>query len=322
MQGAISGYIKRQNDPRFRDLRISRNRAYWNGVFRAFLWATLYSTQSEIGPLSEAGIFNEGGYTYPINCVKKSAASGGCLNPSAESTNNTGWINFIITPVVGSLWLIGEDTLERYIADPLVGAHPNGFWYKVIRASLNPPRSLANMLRGRYPWYRDYENPTEYESPVVRRFAEALEAEPHEAIDLNLFYSSLSLRTNYAGCVGCRMTTDGAGAESGFRVRKYLDVISVVRVQPSASTLSSLKVGSPLLTADFGIRSGYSGQHFALKASLSPGFASYSDTIPRSPLPIRSPRTAASSTSTLLPRSPAISTSPRISPFAPPLSRC
>ena len=114
----------------------------------------------------------------------------------------------------------------------------------------------------------------------MRRFSEALEAEPRESVDLHLFYSALSLRTNYAGCQGCRMTTDGAGVEAGFRVRKYLDVISVVRVQPDASPMSSLNIGGSLLTANFGIRSGYSGQHFAVKASLAPGFASYSDTIP------------------------------------------
>ena len=76
------------------------------------------------------------------------------------------------------------------------------------------------------------------------------------------------------------MTTDGAGVEAGFRVRKYVDLISVVRVQPNASPMSSLNIGGSLLTANFGIRSGYSGQHFALKASLAPGFASYSDTVP------------------------------------------
>ena len=160
--GAISGYIELQNDPRGRDLRISRDRAYWNSRFRGSLWATAYSTESEIGPLGgEAGIFHEGGYTYPINCVKKSSALGRCENPSAESTNNTGWVDFIITPVVGTLWLNGEDTIDRYITNPLVANHPNGFGYKVIRSTRNPPRSLPTKLRGRYPWYRNSEHPTE-----------------------------------------------------------------------------------------------------------------------------------------------------------------
>ena len=280
IQGAISGYLEVQNDPRGRSLRISRDRQYWNSRFRAFLFTTVYSTQWEIGPLGETAIFNQGGFTYPINCKKNSTGRGGCETPTAKYTNNTGWVDFIITPIVGTLWQIGEDSLDRYVSDPLVAAHPNGFGYKVIRSSLNPPRSLANMLRGRYPWYRDYEHPSEYESPVVERFEEALAAEPHETVDLHLFYSSLSLRTNHLGCVGCRTTTDGAGAEAGFRVRRYLDVITVVRVQPNASPQSSLNIGGSLMTANFGIRSGYSGRYIALKASLAPGFASYSDVVP------------------------------------------
>ncbi len=276
MQGAISGYIEVQNDPRGRALEFSRDRHYWNSRYRAFLWSVAYSTQFEIGPISETSIFNQGGYTYPLGCDGKGAA----CEQHAKYTNNTGWVDFIITPVVGSLLLVGEDAIDRYLSDPLMHQHPRGFGYKVLRSSLNPSRSLANMLRGRYPWYRDYEHPLEYESPVVRRFSEALEAEPKESVDLNLFYSALSLRTNHAGCVGCRTTTDGGGAEVGFRVRRYVDVITVVRVQPNASPLSSLNIGGSLLTANFGIRGGYSGQHFALKASLAPGFASYSDTIP------------------------------------------
>ena len=44
MEGAIAGYIEVQNDPRGRELQISRNRQYWNSRFRAFLWETVYST--------------------------------------------------------------------------------------------------------------------------------------------------------------------------------------------------------------------------------------------------------------------------------------
>ena len=98
MQGAISGYIEVQNDPRGRGLQFSRDRRYWNSRFRAFLWATVYSTEFEIGPLSEASIFNEGGYTYPIRCTSNSTAPGGCDRRDATYTNNTGWVDFIITP--------------------------------------------------------------------------------------------------------------------------------------------------------------------------------------------------------------------------------
>lgn len=281
LQGAISGYIEVQNDPRGRSLRIGVDgRQYWNSRFRAFLWNTVYSTQWEIGPLGETAIFNQGGFTYPIQCNKHTTGPGSCTSPNAKYTNNTGWVDFIITPVVGTLWLVGEDALDRYVSDPLVRKHPDSFGYKVLRSSLNPGRSLADMLRGRYPWYRDYEHPTEYESPVVERFEEALEEEPREAVDVNLFYSSLALRTNQAGCIGCRTSTAGAGAEVGFRVRRYIDAVTLVRVQPNASPLPSMNIGGSLLGANFGVRAGYSGRYAALKVTLAPGFASYSDVIP------------------------------------------
>jgi len=278
MQGAIAGYIEVQNDPRGRAQRISRNPDYWHSRFRAFLWATAYSTQWEIGPIGETAIFNQGGFTYPIRCSKKAGTPDYCENPTTMYTNNTGWVDFVITPVVGSLWLIGEDTLDRYISDPLVHRRPQAFGYKVLRSSLNPSRSLANMLRGRYPWYRDYEHPSEYESPIYGRFHRALSVETAEHFDLHLHWTELSLQTNHTNCMGCRTSTRGAGVELGIRLTDYLDFVSDVSIQPQASPVTSLNIGGSLTTATFGIRSGYSYRRVALKASLSPGFASYSRT--------------------------------------------
>lgn len=130
MQGAISGYIEVQNDPRGRLQEISKDPEYWRSRFRAFLWQTVYSTQWEIGPLGETAIFNQGGFTYPIRCNKHPGTPDYCENPGTTYTNNTGWVDFIITPVVGSLWLIGEDAIDRYISDPLVRHHPNNFGIK------------------------------------------------------------------------------------------------------------------------------------------------------------------------------------------------
>jgi hypothetical protein len=134
------------------------------------------------------------------------------------------------------------------------------------------------MLRGRYPWYRDYEHPAEYRSPVTVRSAQSLEREHQENADLNLFYSVLALETNHPGCIACRTTTIGAGAELGIRILSYLDAVAIVRSQPDASPISSMNIGGSLFAGNFGLRVGYSGPHFALKASLAPGFASYSNT--------------------------------------------
>jgi hypothetical protein len=274
LQGAIAGYIEEQNDPRGRDTVLSRDPAYWKSQWRAFLWSTVYSTQSEIGPMGEAAIFNEGGYTYPLHCHKNETM---CQMP-IKYTNNTGWVDFIVTPVAGSLWMIGEDALDKFISDPLVHAHPHALGYKILRGGLNPPRSLANLLRGQYPWFRDYEHPEVYESPIIQHFDNAMSAEPNDHVDLFLNYTALALNINTATCQGCRNTTTGAGMEFGFAVRRYLDIIVDTSIQPGASPGSSLNIGGTLWTGNIGVRSGYSGRYFAVKLTLAPGFASYSRT--------------------------------------------
>jgi hypothetical protein len=112
MQGAISGYIEVQNDPRGRGLKISKSPLYWHSLYRATLWSTVYSTYSEIGPTGEAGIFNEGGFTYPLGC--HGSTNKQACEATAKYTNNTGWVDFIITPVAGALWMIGEAFARPY----------------------------------------------------------------------------------------------------------------------------------------------------------------------------------------------------------------
>lgn len=158
--------------------------------------------------------------------------------------------------------------------------HPDAFGIKFVRASLNPPASLANILRRHFSWCRDYEHPNASESLMVKQFEGAMDAEPKEHGDVYLHYRSLSLGTNSGRCVNCRNSTTGAGLKLGVAVRRYLDVIADVGFQPGASPASSLETGGSLTTANFGVRSGYSGERFAAKVSLAPGFASYSRTQP------------------------------------------
>ena len=159
MEGAIAGYLEVQNNPADRALRLNAP-GYWRSRLRSLAWATVYSTQFELGPFGESSIFNQGGFTYPIQCEKTEC------NANSKYTNNTGWVDLIITPTIGSLWLIGEDTLDALITDPLVRRHPHNFASLALRSGANPSRSLPPMHRGRYPWYRDYE----YLTPAKPRF--------------------------------------------------------------------------------------------------------------------------------------------------------
>jgi hypothetical protein len=275
LQGAISGYIEVQNSPVDRELRFSVSRAYFTSRSHAFLWTAAYSTAWELAPIGEAGIFNTGGYTYGIRCKTEAA----CNSPTATYTNNTGWVDFIITPVLGTALLILEDYVDT-LTDRLVESHPGALKFKLLRAGANPPRSLANVLRGRYPWYRDYESPLEWESTMDERFERALAREPHEHVSIFPHYTQVSLRTNRSNCFGCKSTASGYGLESDIRILPYLDLAIDGSYLPNASALPSPDIGGNLLLVNFGLRSGFEGRRLAVKFTLAPGFASYSDALP------------------------------------------
>jgi hypothetical protein len=138
MQGAVTGYIQIHNDPRGLRQEISRDKAYWKSRFKAFAWSAIYSFQFELGPLSESSIGNVG------------------LKPSDTSKHPQAWVDLVVTPVLGTAWLVGEDALDRWVVRPLERRTSKYPLKILIRSFLNPSRSFANTLRGKWPWYRDY----------------------------------------------------------------------------------------------------------------------------------------------------------------------
>ncbi len=65
------------------------------------------------------------------------------------------YVDLVVTPVVGTGWLVGEDLLDRYVIRYLERKIDNRVLRVLIKSFLNPTRSFANMLRGEKPWYRD-----------------------------------------------------------------------------------------------------------------------------------------------------------------------
>lgn len=271
VEGAIAAYLEIQNNPRDRALQFGNNRPYWMSRLRGTAWAAVYSTQWELGPLGESAIFNQGGFTYPIQCKPD-------CGPDSKYTNNTGWVDLVVTPIVGTFWVVGEDVLDRYVTDPLVQRHPRSFPFLLLRAGANPSRSLANILRGHYPWWRDYEHFGQYDSAMVHAFQRALDKEPVERGDVSLYFQSQYLRTNRDNCMECRRWVRGGGITVAVQLRRYLDIFGDFNMAPDASPESSTNVGGNITAAMFGLRSGYNGKRFSVKASVAPGFVSYSKT--------------------------------------------
>ncbi len=143
MMGSVTGFIQVHNDPNGAEEEVSMKKSYWRSRLKAFGWSLAYSTQFEIGPVSEATIGNVG--------IRPYGTFGATKHPMAYG-------DLVVTPIVGTGWLIGEDLLDRYVISYFEGKTSNRTARFIIRGSLNPTRSFANLLRFKKPWYRDNRN--------------------------------------------------------------------------------------------------------------------------------------------------------------------
>jgi len=195
MQGAIAGYIWAQNDTRYLHVEFGRNSDYWKSRLRATAFSWVYSEQFEIGPLSEASI---GGIQalYP----------------------QQGFVDHVVTPIIGLGWMIAEDSLDKYVVKFLEARTSNRFLRTVARGGLNPSRTFTNVLAGKAPWYR----PTDPETLAFGRSlkpskpSKAAPVAPPRGVAPFEFSAITSFRT-FAGS-SARGSCPGGGASGAFRV--------------------------------------------------------------------------------------------------------
>lgn len=133
LQGSVASFIWVQNDAKkYRLAEFGKSRDYWKSRIRATAWSWAYSTQFELGPLSEASIGNVQN-TWP----------------------QQGFVDHIITPSVGMGWTIAEDAIDKYVIQRFEDRYENTFARLMMRTWLNPGRTMANAMAFRAPWHRD-----------------------------------------------------------------------------------------------------------------------------------------------------------------------
>lgn len=137
MQGSITAFIEIQNDPRGRRLVFSSDRNYWKSRSKAILFAALYEIQFELGPISESSLGNSG------------------LKETSASKHPQSYVDFVITPTMGAVWLLSEEAVDRYLIMRLELRTDSRVRRIILRTTLNPSRTFSNMLRLKVPWYRD-----------------------------------------------------------------------------------------------------------------------------------------------------------------------
>lgn len=130
MSGAAYGMVQRQNNGQARDADFG-SAAYWRNLPKAFVVSALASLQFEIGPISEASLGNVG------------------LEPEKQ-----GYVDLVVTPVLGMAWMIGQDMFDKYVTKKFESKVHNRTIRGTFRSLTDLPQSMANLVAGRAPWYR------------------------------------------------------------------------------------------------------------------------------------------------------------------------
>lgn len=138
MQGAITGHIFINNSGSARYQHFGLSKDYWTSRLKVLAWSAVWSTQFEIGPISEASLGNVG------------------QKPAPNGRSKMTWGDLVITPTVGTAFVIMEDAIDRFILrDWLERKIGNRLAMKILRSVFTPMQGFANILRGRAPWRRD-----------------------------------------------------------------------------------------------------------------------------------------------------------------------
>lgn len=138
LQGGATGRIFINNSDRARRQEFGKSKEYWKSRFKAMLWSAVWSTQFELGPISEATIGNVG--------IRKK-----------KGYSDMAFVDLVITPTVGTGVVVGEDAIDKYILKNWLERKAGRLTtkIKILRSFLTPTTSFTNLLRGKAPWKRN-----------------------------------------------------------------------------------------------------------------------------------------------------------------------
>jgi hypothetical protein len=270
LQGAVFSRIFLQNSPRGRGAVIGKNRAYWISRLNGMAWAAVWEVQWKVGPFSETSFGDAGGFVYVPGCGIKVS----CLtNPAYHkpATNNTGLTDWVMTPLGGMLWVMGEDTLEKYVVEPVAHNH-RILGGRVLRAMLEPSKDFAALFMGKLVWQlpnaeNNYTMPTKPPRPQLDRGNEA--RPPLDHWEIGTQYTNVSLPVVTRDCLNCRQYNSGMGLNFDWNPTRGFGFDSSVNLLPGQGG------ASPMIEGLFGVKMGHRWNSWGLFGKIRPGFIYY-----------------------------------------------
>jgi hypothetical protein len=150
--GATSGYLWIHNDPRYNRVEFGKDRDYWMSRLRAYAFAWAFSEQFEVGLISEAS----------VGQIQRSCCA-------------YGFVDHVITPNGGMVWLLTGDILDKYVTRRIEDRYQNQWVRSAARVALNFPEAFANVFSFKVPWYRDNRpGVREYDGQLYPAFRPAI----------------------------------------------------------------------------------------------------------------------------------------------------
>ena len=273
LEGAVFGRTFLQNSPRSQVI-IGKNRQYWISRLKAMAWATAWSTQLELGPISETSIGNQGGFTYVPGCGVWLS----CLNNHEyhkPPTTNTGWTDFVVTPTIGTLWIIGEDTIDKYIVMPIAINH-RILGGRILRSALEPSRSFAALFSGKYPWMLPAPEKNFVVSSKRPKQVAPDSRPPVDHWEIGTGYTSVNLPvlSNQCSEAACRKNLSAAGLNFTYNLTRGIAIDSAVNFIPGQQGTKAMTEGL------FGVKMGARFEHFGIFGKVRPGFIYYDQAMP------------------------------------------
>ena len=201
IQGSVTNFMWQHNDRAYRDVVFGANTRYWKARLRSMAFTYVYSLQFEIGPFSEASI-GQIQALYPAY----------------------GFVDHVVTPVIGTGWTIAEDILDKYVIRRLIEAHVSNPWIRLAgRIALNPTRSFANIMNYERPQHRDnrpgvfqpYPESSALKSMLARETAKVPVDPPPGVAPFEFTFATYM--ATYVGS-GAKGSCIGGGGEAAFRL--------------------------------------------------------------------------------------------------------
>jgi len=135
-----------------------------------------------------------------------------------------GFVDHVVTPTVGTAWMVAEDALDQYLVKPIEARTRNRYVRIFARTVLNPARTFANVLDSKVPWYRNSRaGVLEYTPEAVRATSVAAPERGglRETASLEFSATAGARRVGGVECVG-------GGAEGAWRVAPDWQMVGAV----------------------------------------------------------------------------------------------